>query len=680
METPTSIGRYRLRGEIGRGGMGVVYRAWDPELDREVACKVILFPTRVTDAERSELEDRFRREARAAASISHPGVVTVYDYGRDGDYLFLVMELVDGESLAQRMESHRYSQSEAFALVATVADALDAAHGLGIVHRDVTPRNILIARDGRVVVTDFGLARSLDEVGQTITEPGMVVGSPHYVSPERARNQGWDARSDLFSLGVILFELKQGHLPFEGTEISSVLYQVVHEDPLAALRPTGELDRQTLGLLSSCLAKLPEERIGSARRLAQEARRLEKLAQEKEAEETALVPHLHPEVRGRAPGRTRLVRWVLVALLVVSVGWWLSQRGEEELAPASGPERAAIDPGLRPADRVDATAAPPPATEPLSTVGPESTPEESSIPVEVSEGALPSADGAAEAEADPARVLREAPEPGDVDKVTDSATATIEAPDTVAPVLAVDAPLLEFESRLARVRGRSIDDRGSVELTLDGSPVAVAEDGSFSVAVPIVEGRQTLRLVARDLADNLTVRTIEIEGGGVVQHSGSEPSARSNTPPNFSRFRDRGDGSIVDDRSGIAWTKRPGPDPATLKEAKAYCRKLELARQDDWILPTIEELEELARAASLAANEGQAEVALAAIEVWSTSRQGFGEQWTYDFARRQRRVRPPKGVEGSAIRVLCLRRAQPPPGERPRPRLGPEPGGARRPQ
>jgi eukaryotic-like serine/threonine-protein kinase len=259
-----SIGRYRVEAEIGRGGMGVVYRAIDPELERPVAVKLIRLPPDSSLELREELEKRFRREAKAAARIRHPGVVVIHDVGTTATGLFLVMELVDGESLASRLErGHFPPRDSALELAARAAEALAAAHQAGVVHRDVKPANILLSRDGRVMLTDFGVARSLDEVSE-LTRTGMVVGSPAYMAPEQLQGAAVDGRADLFSLGVVLYELLLRKRPFPAQSITTLLYQILHEDPLADPALHRELDPPLSSVLRRLLAKQPAERFADA--------------------------------------------------------------------------------------------------------------------------------------------------------------------------------------------------------------------------------------------------------------------------------------------------------------------------------------------------------------------------------------------------------------------------------
>jgi eukaryotic-like serine/threonine-protein kinase len=210
-------GRYRLLELLGQGGMATIYRARDNELERDVAVK-LLRPEYERDP---DFGTRFRQEARAAGSLNHPNIVSVYDYGNDAAGAYIVMELIDGEDLASVIRrTGAVPPRQAARLAADVASALGAAHARGIVHRDVKPGNVLVSRDGRVKVTDFGIARAVADA--QLTMPGLTMGSVHYFSPEQARGEQTTAASDVYSLGIVLYELLTGRRPWTGDSAAAI--------------------------------------------------------------------------------------------------------------------------------------------------------------------------------------------------------------------------------------------------------------------------------------------------------------------------------------------------------------------------------------------------------------------------------------------------------------------------
>ncbi|HYY74306.1 MAG TPA: protein kinase, partial [Solirubrobacterales bacterium] len=216
--------RYRLEARLGSGGMSTVYLARDETLERPVAVKVM---HREISDQPDQLE-RFRREARAVAQLSHPNVVAVIDAGEDGGYPYIVLECVEGETLKQRIERvGRLPVDEAAAYAIEIGRGLATAHARRLVHRDVKPQNVLIDSDGRAKVTDFGIARSLESDG--LTKTGRVLGTTDYVSPEQAMGQGVDARSDIYSLGVLLYEMLTGEVPFRAETVVAVAMKHVNE-------------------------------------------------------------------------------------------------------------------------------------------------------------------------------------------------------------------------------------------------------------------------------------------------------------------------------------------------------------------------------------------------------------------------------------------------------------------
>ncbi len=222
MET---LGRYQILGELGRGGCGIVYRALDPGIGRAVAIKTILADANSPAG--TALRERFRREARSAGNLSHPNIVTIHEFNDSGEIMFIAMELIQGQSLADRMaESSPLPLNLVLAVIGSAADALDYAHANGIVHRDVKPANFMLTAGGQVKVTDFGIAKMLDdEIG--LTNTGMVIGTVQYMSPEQIAAKPASARSDQFSLGVIAYEMLTGQKPFQGNSWASVMNQII---------------------------------------------------------------------------------------------------------------------------------------------------------------------------------------------------------------------------------------------------------------------------------------------------------------------------------------------------------------------------------------------------------------------------------------------------------------------
>jgi len=265
---PVQFGRFRVLGELGRGAMGVVYRAEDPALGRPVAIKTITLTG--TEEERAHFEARFLQEARAAGGIGHPAIITIYDVGREGDIAFMAMELLDGRELRDLIRGGSLAPSEAVEIAARVAEALAAAHERGIVHRDVKPGNIMVLSDGRVKIMDFGIARLRDPDVKTAT--GMLLGSPRYMSPEQVSGEPFDHRADIFSLGVVLYEMLTGVTPFSGQDMTQLMYQVVHGAAVPPSHVNRALPTVLDYIVARALKKSPAERYGSAAEFAADLR------------------------------------------------------------------------------------------------------------------------------------------------------------------------------------------------------------------------------------------------------------------------------------------------------------------------------------------------------------------------------------------------------------------------
>jgi serine/threonine protein kinase/tetratricopeptide (TPR) repeat protein len=276
----TRLGPYEILGPLGAGGMGEVYRARDTRLDRSVAIKVL--PAEVaSDPERLR---RLEHEARAASALNHPNIVTIHDVGREGGRYFLAMELVVGKTLRELLAEGPLPPKRLVAVAAQIADGLAKAHAAGIVHRDLKPANIMVSSDGFVKILDFGLAKrsppvaegsqSRAETVDPATDPGQVLGTVGYMSPEQASGRPVDFRSDQFSLGAILYELASGRRAFSGATAIETLSAILKEEPpaLGEIRP--ETPEPLRWITERCLAKDPEERYGSTRDLARDLDRL----------------------------------------------------------------------------------------------------------------------------------------------------------------------------------------------------------------------------------------------------------------------------------------------------------------------------------------------------------------------------------------------------------------------
>lgn len=266
-------GRYQLLREVGGGAMGAVYQALDTRLDRTVAIKTIRLASGDNDFAQFRL--RFDREARSTGRLNHPNVVTVYDSGVAGDVAYISMEFLTGESLAVRISNGQpIPVPEAVEIVVQVAQALAYAHEKGVVHRDVKPGNIILLEDGLVKLTDFGIAQLANA---DMTQTGVILGTPKYMSPEQIAGSRVDGRADLFSLGVVFYELLTGRAPFQAPTLVSMMHTVLHSAPALPTAWTPAIPRALVSILARCLAKDPADRYGRAGDLVFDLRRFPKL-------------------------------------------------------------------------------------------------------------------------------------------------------------------------------------------------------------------------------------------------------------------------------------------------------------------------------------------------------------------------------------------------------------------
>jgi serine/threonine-protein kinase len=327
----TSAGRYLILGPLGAGGMGVVYRAHDPSLERDVALKFL------TDEAATDETARLRllREARTAATLNHPNISTIHEVGEADGRLYIAMELVDGESVQRRIAFRGLLPATVIDYGVQIADALDHAHARGVVHRDLKSANVMVTPEGRVKVLDFGIARRVESplagddaldasAGPTLTAEGMVLGTPHYLPPEVVRGQPADARSDIWALGVLLYEMVSGRLPFPGGSITDLALAIVNREP-APLPDTVPAGLRSVIL--HCLAKDPGRRYQHASevRAALEAVR---------DSGTTAVTVAMPARRGGAAA----ARWRAGALVAVAIGVFFALRAGGLLGGSSGAE------------------------------------------------------------------------------------------------------------------------------------------------------------------------------------------------------------------------------------------------------------------------------------------------------------------------------------------------------
>src|SRR5271157_1046628 len=275
------ISHYRILEKLGRGGMGVVYKAEDTTLGRQVALK---FLPEEWSKDRQALE-RFKREARAAAALNHPNICTIYEVGEHEGQPFLVMELLEGETLEQRVSARPLKVNEILELAISIAMALEAAHAKGIVHRDIKPANIFVTQEGGVKILDFGLAKvaraggpsSVTDVStESLTAPGVVAGTVQYMSPEQALAEPVDARTDLFSLGSVLYEMATGRAPFLGSTLGETIAHIVHSEPEAMERYSSEVPAELERITRKCLEKKRQERYQTAKELRVDLQRLKR--------------------------------------------------------------------------------------------------------------------------------------------------------------------------------------------------------------------------------------------------------------------------------------------------------------------------------------------------------------------------------------------------------------------
>jgi eukaryotic-like serine/threonine-protein kinase len=268
MLTATKAGRYEILGELGRGGMGVVYRARDPLIGRTVAVKTVRLSEEGTGMSHAQLVERFQTEARAAGLLTHPNIVVIYDAGETDGLYYITMELVNGKSLQSLLDSgEKFPLPRLLRIMEQVCAALQFAHDHNVVHRDIKPANIMLAADDLVKITDFGTAKILQYGASQQTS---AMGTPGYMSPEQIRGKAVDGRTDIFSLGVMLYEMTTGQRPFRGQDVAAILYRILNEDPPPPQKLNPSLPLGVSSTILKAMAKSPHLRYENCRELLED--------------------------------------------------------------------------------------------------------------------------------------------------------------------------------------------------------------------------------------------------------------------------------------------------------------------------------------------------------------------------------------------------------------------------
>jgi len=316
------LGRYEIKGVLGKGAMGLVYDGVDPTLNRRVAIKTIL--TRNLDAATAkQYAMRFQREVRAVARINHPNIVQVYDFGQDGDLAFIVMEYIEGKELKDAFDRKElFDLGTTFRLMGQLLSALDYAHEAGVIHRDIKPANVMVDAKGHAKLTDFGVARIEDPDAATgeATRAGAVIGTPSYMSPEQIQGQSIDRRTDIFSAGILFYQLLTGQKPFEGTQWA-LAKKIIQDDPVwpsQVVQIPATIDR----VVACALAKAPEQRYQRAKDFGDD---LKRILEGKEPKATMPAPARAAAAAGPSPAEKEFWDGVKDSDDAEEVGLYLDQ-------------------------------------------------------------------------------------------------------------------------------------------------------------------------------------------------------------------------------------------------------------------------------------------------------------------------------------------------------------------
>ena len=265
-----NLGKYKILKELGSGAMGKVYQALDTVMNRVVALKVIKWSEEDPPEEREHKRARLLKDARNAGALLHPNIITIYGFEQEGDTPFIVMEFVNGPTLTARLGGGSLAPQQVVRYIRQASEALDYAHRRNLVHRDIRPDNLMIGEEDTLKIADFGISKVISETttGHTVTRAGVVVGTPHYMSPEQIQGLTLDGRSDQFSLAIVAYQMLTGHKPFDGQDITTVLYKIAFEDPQPPELLNPELGPAVGKVLKKALAKRPEQRYSACAEFA----------------------------------------------------------------------------------------------------------------------------------------------------------------------------------------------------------------------------------------------------------------------------------------------------------------------------------------------------------------------------------------------------------------------------
>jgi predicted Ser/Thr protein kinase len=367
------IGRYEVEKELGHGAMATVYKAVDPIIGRVVAIKVIRMEQGF-GLEAEELRQRLYREAQSAGNLNHPNIVTIYDIGEEGDLSYIAMEFIEGETLEGWMQKNRIPPVEqTVAIIEQIASGLDFAGARGITHRDIKPGNVLLTSDARAKIADFGIAKFSTS---KMTQTGMVMGTPAYMSPEQALGNPLDGRSDIFSLGVIFYEMLTGERPFNGNNSTTIIYKIVHEEVVPPRSLNVTVHPGIEQIVQRMLAKSPDQRYQSCGEVVEDLRNYTAVSSSRSSGKRKAATTAASPAPAAATGGHKTAIYALIGILVVGLGilgFYLFQQSKHPAGPAPAqiavavPQTTTTPAAAPPVQKVERAVAPTPAAETAKT-------------------------------------------------------------------------------------------------------------------------------------------------------------------------------------------------------------------------------------------------------------------------------------------------------------------------